>query len=136
MIKKYEGFSATCYVCPGGRLTIGYGHVLSEQERFTIITEAQAEELLLHDVSLIEDIIKKNIKVPLTQNQFDALISLIYNWGGGNFLRSNGLKKLNEGDYLGAIEEFKDVRKAAGKVLAGLVKRREAEAALFRTDIA
>ena len=130
LIKSFEGFRATAYVCPAGILTIGYG-TTSGVKRGMVITEAQAEVLLRKDLTKFEDAINKLVKVPLTQNQFDALSSLVYNIGLGNLASSTLLKKLNEGDYQGAADQFPRWNRAAGRVLAGLTRRRAAERALW-----
>ena len=113
LIKKFEGFSATPYRCPADKMTIGYGHVIqTERERFRApITEADADRILRNDVKTAETSINKGVYVPLTQGQFDALVSLIYNWGGVNFLKSQGLKQLNSGAYQWAAEEFFSIEK-------------------------
>ena len=131
LIKKFEGFSAIEYTCSADKRTIGYGHVMRNGEKYGILTHAQAEELLRQDIETAEYTVNKAVLPKLTQNQFDALVSLVYNWGGGNFLHSDGLRALNRGDYQGAIEEFSEVNKANGKVLAGLANRRRAEAELW-----
>lgn len=132
IIKKFEGFRATKYICPAGKKTIGYGHVIHEKDmKKNKITEEEAEALLKEDVKAAEYVIKRGVSVPLSQNQYDALVSLVYNWGGGNFLRSVGRRKLNEGNYLGAIKDFSEVTKANGVNLPGLVKRRIEESKLF-----
>lgn len=127
-IKESEGFSAKEYTCPAGEQTIGYGHVLFKGENYDHlpngITEEQAERFLLADIKEIEAGINKWVKVKLTQGQYDALVSLVYNWGMGNFLHSKGLTKLSSGDYKGAIEEFSEVIKSNGTILKGLVDRR------------
>lgn len=130
LIKKFEGFKATPYICPGGKLTIGYGKVIKEGE-YTSITKDQAESLLRSTVSSFEKSLQKYVKVPLTQNQYDALVSFIYNVGAGNFSKSTLLKLLNSGDYAGAADEFLKWVKSDGKVLRGLQRRREEEKALF-----
>ena len=133
LIKKFEGFSDKPYRCPAGKLTIGYGHVIQpERERFrSPITEVDAERILHNDLSVAEGTIRKSVGVPLIQGQYDALVSLVFNWGGINFLRSQGLKYLNSSDYRLAAEEFfseeKGIVKVHGTVLPGLVKRRQAE---------
>lgn len=139
LIKKFEGFSASPYVCPAGKPTIGYGHVIQRPiERYnTPITEADAQRILLNDVKTAETTINKGVHVPLTQGQFDALVSLIYNWGGVSFLNSDGIKYLNVSNYQAAAEEFFSTQKGivgytnkqTGKriILPGLVKRRQAE---------
>jgi lysozyme len=131
LIKKYEGFSSKKYLCPAGKATIGYGHVIQNGETYTMLTEKEALALLDQDADIAENTVNTLVKVPLNQNQFDALVSLVYNWGSGNFLRSLGLKKLNNKDYKGAITEFSKINQANGKVLRGLVNRRLAEATLF-----
>lgn len=131
IITSFEGFAADKYICPAGKPTIGYGHAIRSNEQYKRITEEQARELLRQDVESVEHFINSAVHVSLTQGQFDALVSLVYNWGSERFLHSEGLEKLNKGDYNGAIEEFKEVNKVGGKVLAGLVNRREAEAELW-----
>lgn len=130
LIKKFEGFKATPYICPGGKLTIGYGKVIKEGE-YTSITKDQAESLLRSTVSSFERSLQKYVKVPLNQNQYDALVSFIYNVGAGNFSKSTLVKLLNSGDYDGAANEFLKWVKSDGKVLRGLQRRREEEKALF-----
>ena len=106
-IKKYEGFQSKPYLCPARKLTIGYGHVISPHEQFnTAITEKDAERILASDLKVTETTIAKGVIVPLTQGKYDALVSLVYNWGGGNFLRSLGLRCLNNSDYKKAAEEM------------------------------
>ncbi|EPH0070380.1 lysozyme, partial [Acinetobacter baumannii] len=94
-------------------------------------TEQQAETYLKNDLTKFEVVINKLVKVSLTQNQFDALASFTYNLGETNLANSTLLKKLNKGDYQGAADQFLVWNKAGGKVMKGLVRRREAERALF-----
>lgn len=131
LIKKYEGFSPKKYLCPAGFPTIGYGHRVMPWDTYNRITENQAEQFLYQDVEIAEDTINKFVTVPLTQHQFDALVSIVYNWGSSNFLRSEGLEKINKKDYDGAIQEFLEINKIHGKISKGLVNRRVAEANLF-----
>lgn len=131
LIKHFEGFRRTPYLCAGGKWTVGFGHVIRSFETFSKITEEQAENILKDDLIHAENAVNALITVPLTQNQFDALASLTFNIGRENFLTSTLLKKLNAGDVTGAAAEFKKWRKSAGKVLPGLVRRRAAETALF-----
>jgi lysozyme len=98
IIKESEGFSATAYKCPAGIWTIGYGHVILPHESFTEITEQQGEYLLIKDVRIAEDCINSNALVVLAQNQFDALVSLVFNIGCAAFKASTLLKILNSGD--------------------------------------
>jgi lysozyme len=127
IIKKYEGFSEIEYKCPAGKRTIGYGHVMLHGEKYNIISKCLATELLRNDIVTAENIVNKYVKVQLTQNQFDALISLVYNWGGANFINSKGLQKLNDNDKIGAKLEFMEVNKVRGKIYNGLINRREEE---------
>lgn len=130
MIKGFEGFREYPYTCPGGALTIGYGTTIKPGQ-FTSITKEQAEALLRKSISGFERSIKKLVKVPLNQNQYDALVSFTYNVGAGALQRSTLLKKLNSRDYQGAADELLRFTKSNGKVLQGLVKRREKERAIF-----
>lgn len=133
LIKKYEGFKGKRYLCPAGKWTIGYGHVLRNGEDFEEINELQAEELLRQDIIHAENAVNSYVQVKITQGQFDALVSLTFNWGANNFLHSKGLSKLNEMDYDGAIKEFMEVNKVKGVIMAGLAKRRDEESKLFYT---
>ena len=130
MIKGFEGFREYPYTCPGGALTIGYGTTMKPGQ-YTSITKEQAEALLRKSISGFERSIKKLVKVPLNQNQFDALVSFTYNVGAGALKRSTLLKKLNSRDYQGAADELLKFTKSNGKVLQGLIKRREKERNLF-----
>ncbi|MGE9796866.1 lysozyme [Acinetobacter baumannii] len=94
-------------------------------------TPEQAKAYFKHDLAKFEKTVNESVTVPLNQNQFDALVSLTYNIGSGAFNNSTLLKKLNKGDYQGAAEQFLVWNKADGKVMKGLVRRREAERALF-----
>ena len=131
MVKKYEGLFTKAYVCPAGVLTIGYGHTGPDVKPGQRITEAQAEQLLRQDMGKFEAAVKRQVKVPLTQGQFDALTSFTFNCGEGALKKSTLLKKLNAGDYAGAQAEFQKWNKGGGRVLPGLVKRRAEEAQMF-----
>ncbi|AIS17521.1 hypothetical protein LT40_08970 [Pseudomonas rhizosphaerae] len=133
LIKSAEGLRLKAYPDPGtGGLpwTIGYGST-SGVTRNMVITEAQAEQMLAEDLVRFERIVERAVRVPVTQGQFDALVSFTYNVGEGNFTKSTLLRKLNAGDTAGAAEQFSRWVHAGGKVLSGLVKRRAAERALF-----
>ena len=131
MVKKYEGLFTKAYVCPAGVLTIGYGHTGPDVKPGQRITEAQAEQLLRQDMGKFEAAVKRQVKVPLTQGQFDALTSFTFNCGEGALKKSTLLKKLNAGDHAGAQAEFQKWNKGGGRVLPGLVKRRAEEAQMF-----
>lgn len=133
LIKSAEGLRLKAYPDPGtGGLpwTIGYGST-SGVTRNMVITEAQAEQMLAADLVRFERIVERAVRVPVSQGQFDALVSFTYNVGEGNFTKSTLLRKLNAGDAAGAAEQFSRWVHAGGKVLPGLVKRRADERALY-----
>lgn len=130
LIKQFEGCKLTSYKCPAGIWTIGYGHTKGVKQGQKI-TQVKALNYLKEDLASFEKGVKTSVKVPINQNQFDALVSFTYNVGLGAFKTSTLLKKLNKKDYSGASKEFARWNKASGKVLNGLVKRREAERKLF-----
>ena len=130
LIKKSEGLRLVSYRDSGGVYTIGWGHTQGVQ-RGMVINLARANSYLLGDIAIFEDAINKLVTVPLTCNQFSALVSFVFNIGIGAFKRSTLLKKLNLGDYIGASEQFKRWNKDNGKVYQGLVTRRKEEMNLF-----
>jgi lysozyme len=138
-IKQWEGFESLPYLDIAGHKTIGYGTLLKPGHPLynaQSISPDKAEQLLReHVAEKIEPVILSKVKVPITQNQRDALSSFIYNLGEGNFSSSTLLKKLNAGNYLGAADEFLRWNKATiGGVLqevTGLTNRRKAERDLF-----
>jgi len=132
LIKKFEGFSDKEYVCPAGKINIGYGHVVLPTDDFpSIITKREAELILKKDLESRESSLNKFLKVKLTQNQFDALMSLIYNIGIANFHKSTLLKFVNERLFDKVPDQFRRWRFSNGKVLKGLVTRREEEIKLW-----
>ena len=134
LIKRFEGFSSTVYICPAGYPTIGYGHVVRDEEkgRFdTGIDQEQGEELLRRDAHVAERAVLRLITVPLTDGQFDALVSFTFNLGSGALQRSTLRRKLNRQDYVSAAGELRRWIWAGGRKLKGLIKRREAEKGLF-----
>ncbi len=135
LIKRFEGFSPTIYICPGGWPTIGYGHVVreGERERFASgIGEDEAEDLLRRDVGVAERAVLRLITVPLTDGQFDALVSFTFNLGSGALQRSTLRRKVNREEHALVPAEFRRWVWAGGRKLKGLVRRREAEARLYR----
>ena len=130
ILKYFEGCKLTAYQDSVGVWTIGYGHTKGVYNGMTI-TQEETEQMLLTELEEYEGYIENMVTVPLTQNQFDALVVWIYNLGPTNFKNSTLLKELNAGNYNAAGQEITRWNKAGGKVLAGLVKRREAEAELF-----
>lgn len=132
LIKSFEGLRLSAYKDVVGVVTIGYG-TTSGVKMGDTITKERAEELLREDVARFEAQVLRLVKVPLTQGQHDALVSFVYNLGAGNLSNSTLLRLLNAGDYAGAAAQFDRWNKAGGKVLAGLVRRRAAERALFES---
>jgi lysozyme len=130
LIKSFEGLRLSAYKCPADVWTIGYGTTAGVKPGQTI-TKERAEELLREDVERFEAQVLRLVKVPLTQGQHDALVSFVYNLGAGNLSNSTLLRLLNSGDYKGASAQFDRWTRAGGKTLAGLVRRRAAERALF-----
>lgn len=132
LIKRFEGFRDTAYLCPAGVWTIGYGHTQDVKEGDTI-TQDKAEELLREEVAAkYEPIVVSNTNgLELTQGQFDALVSFVYNVGAYNFEASHLLSQLKAGDIEGAAAQFERWNRAGGKVLDGLTARRAAERELF-----
>jgi lysozyme len=118
------------YLCSAGVLTIGYGTTKNVVDGMKI-TQNQAEELLAKDLEEFEEYVEDLIDVPLEQNQFDALVAWTYNLGPTNLKTSTLRKVLNKGAYDDVAEQIKRWNKANGKVLKGLVRRRNAEAELF-----
>jgi len=130
LIKKFEGCKLEAYKCAAGVWTIGYGSTKGVKEEDTL-TQKEADNLLLHEMQEYEGYIKQLVKVPLEQNQFDALVSWVFNLGPANLKASTMLKFLNAGDYHLIPSQIKRWNKAGGKVLEGLIRRREAESLLF-----
>ncbi len=138
LIKRFEGFGAEPYPCPAGKLTIGYGHVIRKGERIPErITEAEALAILQEDLTSREKAIDGLVTVTLTQNQFDALVSFVYNIGVNAFAESTMLKRINALEIKEAAKEFdrwtKGTVRGVKTVLPGLVKRRASERKLFET---
>lgn len=141
LIKRSEGLITHAYLCPAGKLTIGWGHI-KDVKKGDVVTEAEAEELLKQDLKIFEGKLNYSIShdhVVLNQNQFDACISFIFNLGFSAFIFSTLYKKLKAGDYTGAADEFprwiyitKIVDGEKVKIRQkGLETRRKAERELF-----
>ena len=134
IIKLFEGFSSTIYTCAAGYPTIGYGHVVKPDERRHFssgITREQAETLLRQDVETAERAVLRLITVPLTDGQFDALVSFTFNLGAAALQRSTLRRKVNRGDHASVPAEFKKWVWAGGRKLRGLMRRRTTEINLF-----
>ena len=130
LIKKFEGCELEAYKDAVGVWTIGFGHTKDVREGMTI-TKEQADNMLLNELDEYCEHVEKAVKVDLKQSEFDALVSWTYNLGPTNLNSSTMLKVLNEKDYVEVPNQIKRWNKAGGKVLQGLVRRREAEAMLF-----
>ena len=139
MIKRFEGFRSAPYKCPAGIPTIGYGATFyTSSKKVTMtdkpITESEAASLLRYMLKSFEQYVDSYAIDTITQNQFDALVSFCYNLGPSNLKSSTLIKKVNANPNDPAIRvEFMKWTKAGGRTLAGLVKRREAEANLYFT---
>ena len=134
MIKRFEGMRLEAYPDPatgGEPWTIGVGHTGPEVHLGLVIDERIADAYLVKDAVHAADAVNSLVRVDLTQNQFDALVSFVFNCGAGAFSKSTLLRKLNEGDYLGASLEILRWNRGAGKVMEGLTRRRGAEQSLF-----
>ncbi len=130
LIKKAEGYRAKAYYCPAGILTIGYGHTRGVKVGM-IITEAEAERLLQSDLESAEKTVSQALP-ELTQYQFDALVSFVFNLGADNFLNSTLLKKIKARATRAEIcQQFNRWVFSGHTRLEGLVKRRKAESDLF-----
>ncbi len=136
LIVEFETFRSAPYRCPAGVPTIGYGATRWEDgSRVTMddapISEDRAGELLSHDCDYVDRAVSRLIVVPLAEHQRAALASFTFNIGTGALAASTLRQRLNRGDYAGGAAEFPRWRFSNGRVLAGLVRRRAAERALF-----
>lgn len=145
LIIRFEGFRPDWYQCSANVWTIGYGHAEKERDgRVTDedlpagyeapLSEEEAADLLARDLSQYERTVEDSVEVELSQNQFDALTSFCYNVGSGAFRGSTLLKRINEGNHEEAAEQFLRWKYVDGEVAQGLLRRREAEAALYREE--
>ena len=130
MIKHFESCKLTAYQDSVGVWTIGWGHTAGVKKGDNW-TQDEADDILLNDLEKFEGYVNQYVQVPLTQNQFDALVSWTFNVGPGNLKSSTMLTKLNEKSYDEVPSQMKRWNKAGGKVLPGLERRRNAEAAMF-----
>ena len=138
LIKEFEGCRLTAYADPatgGDPWTVGYGSTKGVH-RGMVITQEEADKRLINDVANSANFINQKLTSDLTQNEFDAICSFVFNCGAGNFAGSTLLRKINAGDMEGAALEFEKWTHADGKVMAGLIKRRHAEAVLFLNKLA
>jgi lysozyme len=130
LVKQFESFSARVYADVGGKPTIGWGHLIKKGEVFDRLTESEATALLCRDLEWAEACVSDCVDAPLTQNQFSACVSLIFNIGCAAFKGSTLLKRINAGDPK-ASDEFRKWCKVGQNQVTGLLRRRIAEQLLF-----
>ncbi len=134
LIKRFEGTRLKPYLDVAGKWTIGTGHLItaSEAETFAAgITAEQSDNILKHDLLIAEAAVRKFVRVPLTQGEFDALVSFTFNLGAGALCSSTLRMRLNRGDKRGAADQFPKWCHAGGRRVQGLLNRRLAERAMF-----
>lgn len=131
LTEQFEGCQLTAYQDIAGIWTIGYGHTGPDVTPGLTITQDQATQLLQQDVASAAGCVNQSVILPLNQDEFDALVDFVFNLGQGAFKSSTMLKDLNAGDFADAANEFDKWDHAGGKVVAGLLRRRQAEEALF-----
>lgn len=134
LIMRYEGFSPKPYICPAGYWTIGFGHLIKRGDPLMrkVITREEGVDLFNKDSKEYVDGVNRLVSTDLTQGQFDALVSFAYNLGVGALEKSTLLKYVNARKFALAAKEFSKWVNGGGKVLPGLVKRREEEAQMFK----
>jgi len=131
LIKHFEGCKLKAYICPAGITSIGYGHTGDDVYPTSEWTQEQADAQLLKDLESYEADVLRYVTAPLTQNQFDALVSFTYNLGASNLRKSTLLDMLNDGKYEGAADQFLLWVNRGSKFEKGLTRRRKAERLLF-----
>lgn len=131
LVKSFEGLRLKAYPDLAGVWTIGYGHTGKEVHAGMEVTLQDAMTILLADLHAAIAVVNQHVRVPVTQNQFDALVVFAYNVGGGAFVLSHLLKYLNAGDAHAASGQFEAWDHVGGKVIPGLLRRRLAERDLF-----
>lgn len=139
LTEQFEGCKLTAYPDPGtggAPWTIGYGHTGPDVHPGLTITQEKAEQLLMQDTQKAAAAVNAKVTRDITQQEFDALVDFVFNVGSGNFAASTLLKKVNAGDIHGAASEFEKWDMAAGKHMAGLLRRRHAEAEEFLSGLA
>lgn len=135
LIEQLEGFKARCYRDTGGRRTVGFGHAcIGNEFNDATLTRDEAENLLMHDVKYAENAVNEYVKVPLRQEQFDALVAFTFNVGIGAFANSTLVRKLNAGHCCAVPDELRRWNQDNGKVIAGLIARRKAEISVYVGD--
>jgi lysozyme len=133
LTEQFEGCRLTAYQDQVGVWTIGYGHTGADVTPELTITQDHAQALLAHDVGSAAGCVNNVVTIDLTQAEFDALVDFVFNLGAGAFTRSTLLRDLNAGDFTHAASQFDVWDHAGGAVVAGLLRRRQAETAMFDT---
>jgi lysozyme len=130
LTESFEGCRLTAYQDQVGRWTIGYGHTAGVKEG-DVITHDQAEAYLVADIAWAVAFVNHVVYAPINQNEFDALVDFVFNLGSGSLQHSSLLALVNRGNYELAANEFEKWDHAGGVVVAGLLRRRQAEEAEF-----
>lgn len=134
-IKRYEQLKLKPYKDVGGKWTIGWGHLIKPDEDYLMhpggITEAKAEQLIQQDLAYTESAINSYVKVPINGNQYDALVSFVFNIGITAFKESTLLNLINQGKYSDAALQFGRWKYAGGEIVQGLINRRIEEQQTF-----
>jgi lysozyme len=131
LTERFESCRLTAYQDVRGIWTIGWGHTPAAPDM--TCSQEQADTWLLSDTQTAQDAVNELVTVPLTQGEFDALVDFVFNVGRGNFKHSTMLEKLNGGNYQAAAAQFDLWDKSGGKIVAGLLRRRQAEANEFQS---
>lgn len=135
LTEAFEGVRLTAYQDVRGRWTIGYGHTGPDVHAGLVWTQQQAEDALAKDIAWAASVVTQHVTFPINQAEFDALVDFVFNDGSGNFARSSMLIMLNHGRLSDAAAQFQYWDHAAGSVVAGLLRRREAEAQEFLSGV-
>jgi len=133
LTEQFEACKLAAYQDIKGIWTVGYGHTGTDVYQGLVITPLQAAQLLLNDVQHAVNCVNQLVITTLTQGEFDALVDFAFNCGCGAFASSTMLKLLNSGDYQGAAGQFDSWDHASGQVVAGLLRRRQAETNEFNS---
>ena len=147
LIKRFEGLELSEYNCSAGKRTIGFGHLIAKYDRtlnrvvgkkrraLIKISELEAEYILCLDIRKCEKVLHDSIKAPISQNEFDTLVSFVFNLGEGNFKSSTLLRCLNKSEYLAAADQLLRWCHVGKRVSQGLLKRRFVEYCLMLGEI-
>lgn len=138
LIARFEGYSPVPYLCPARVWTIGFGHAITraDAKKFKAgISKPVAMALLRADAAIAERAVRRSIRVPLSQAQFDALVSFTFNLGGAALYSSTLRQVINRGDMQAAPAQIRKWVWGGGRKLPGLIRRRAEEARIFAGDV-